>query len=163
MIEVVYRREVSYPQPAVLEHVHPRSFGRARMVSTNHNIIAWELEWPPVLGLIRLQSTFAQEYRPPWGIHATITRGFLRGTEISVEINKTDAGTLVVEHYRIPLPAWLRGGFSERWFEVWIGSGKRTWRSSCLEAAGRACRVSIIEICRSTSPNNKVLHLIIRT
>ena len=109
MIEVVYRREVSYPQPAVLEHVHPRSFGRARMVSTNHNIIAWELEWPPVLGLIRLQSTFAQEYRPPWGIHATITRGFLRGTEISVEINKTDAGTLVVEHYRIPLPAWLRG------------------------------------------------------
>lgn len=26
-----------------------------------------------------------------------------------VEINKTDAGTRVVEHYRIPLPAWLSG------------------------------------------------------
>jgi hypothetical protein len=25
-----------------------------------------------------------------------------------VQLNKTEAGTLVVEHYRIPLPAWLR-------------------------------------------------------
>ena len=118
MIEAVYSREVPYPQATVLsqyfdlehvEYVHPRSFGRARMVSMSLNTIVWELEWPPVLSLIRPHSTFAQEYRPPWGIHATITRGLLRGTEIMVEINKTDAGTRVVEHYRIPLPAWLRG------------------------------------------------------
>lgn len=118
MIEVVYSREVPYPQATVLsqyfdlehvEYVHPRSFGRARMVSMSHNTIVWELEWPPVLGLMRLHSTFSQEYRPPWGIHATITRGLLRGTEIMVQLNKTEVGTRVVEHYRIPLPAWLRG------------------------------------------------------
>lgn len=51
MIEVVYSREVPYPQATVLsqyfdlehvEYVHPRSFGRARMVSRSHNTIVWE-------------------------------------------------------------------------------------------------------------------------
>lgn len=57
MIEVVYRREVPYSQAVVLsqyfdlehlEHVHPRSFGRAHMVSTHSNTVVWELEWPPI-------------------------------------------------------------------------------------------------------------------
>jgi len=50
MVEVVYRREVPYPQVTVLsqyfdlehvEYVHPRSFVRARMLSMSHNTIVW--------------------------------------------------------------------------------------------------------------------------
>lgn len=75
------------------------------------------------LSVIRLHSTITQEYHPLWGIYATVTRGLLRGTETRVELNKTDAGTLVVEHYRIALPAWLR-----RWTQrALVRSLDRVW------------------------------------
>jgi len=57
MIEIMYRREVTYSQNVVLsqyfdlEHlayVHPDSFGRARMVSTRRDTVVWELAWPPL-------------------------------------------------------------------------------------------------------------------
>lgn len=90
MIDVTCRREVPYPQSVVLsqyfdlehlEHVHPRTSGRARMVSQQGRVILWELEWPPLGGLLRLKSTFQQEHLPPWEIRSVIVGGFLRGTE----------------------------------------------------------------------------------
>ncbi|MCC6964913.1 MAG: hypothetical protein IT391_01345 [Nitrospira sp.] len=120
MIDVPYRREVPYSQAVVLsqyfdlehlEHVHPRSFGRARMVAKERGVIVWDLEWPPVLGLFRVQSRIRQEFTPPWGIRAVITRGLLSGTETVVQLDKTETGTLVIELHRIALPGWrwLRG------------------------------------------------------
>lgn len=120
MIEIIYRREVAYSQDVVLsqyfdlehlEYVHPDSFGRARMVSTRRDSVVWELAWPPLFGCIPLRSSFRQTYCPPWGIQATIVHGFLRGTETTVQLDKTDAGTLVTERHRMAMPDWfpLRG------------------------------------------------------
>jgi hypothetical protein len=126
MIEVVYHREVPYSPTIVLsqyfdlehlEHVHPRSFGRARMVSEYRNIIVWELEWPPILGLFRLRSRFAQEYNPPQEIRSVIIGGLLRGTKTVVRLDETEAGTLVTEHHQVALPAW-------RWLRGWV---QRAW------------------------------------
>jgi hypothetical protein len=113
VIEVDYQRVIPYPQAVVLsqyfdlehlEHVHPKTFGRARMISKGHRAIVWELEWPPVLGLIRASSRFVQEFKPPWGIWAIITRGLLKGTETTIELDQSAEGTLVREHHRIALP-----------------------------------------------------------
>jgi hypothetical protein len=128
MIDVVYRREVPYSRAVVLsqyfdlehlEHVHPRTFGRARMVSECRGAIVWDLEWPPILGLFRPRSRFLQEYDPPWGIRAIITAGLLRGTETVVDLGEAEAGTLVTEHHRVALPAW-------RWLRGWV---QRAWTS----------------------------------
>jgi hypothetical protein len=126
MIDVLYRREVSCSQSVVLsqyfdlehlEHVHPRTFGRASMVSTFRNAIVWDLEWPPMLGVFRFRSRFCQEYLAPWGIRSVITRGLLRGTETIVQFDKTEGGTLVTEQHRVALPnwGWLRGWVQQMW------------------------------------------------
>ncbi len=128
MIDVLYRREVPYSQAVVLsqyfdlehlEYVHPRTFGRARMVSEGHGAIVWDLEWPPLLGLFRLRSRFVQEYRPPWGIRAVTTRGLLRGSETLIRFDQTETGTLVTEHHRVALPAW-------QWLATWV---RRSWKN----------------------------------
>jgi hypothetical protein len=103
MIEVTYRREVPFPRTRVLsqyfdlehlEHVHPRSFGRARMVSQRGERIVWELEWPRVLGILGFRSLFRQQYVPAWGIRAVITGGLLRGSETEVRLEETERGHL---------------------------------------------------------------------
>lgn len=144
MIDVTYRREVPYPQPVVLsqyfdfehlEHVHPRTFGRARMISQQGRVILWQLEWPPIFGVLRLRSTFTQEHLPPWGIRSVIVRGFLRGTESVVELGESAAGTLVVEHHRVRLPGWrwLRGPAQR----AWLRRLDRIWEE---DLAVRVCR-----------------------
>jgi hypothetical protein len=156
MIDVFYRREVPYP-PAVilsqyfdlehLEHVHPRSFGRARMVSASRNAIVWILEWPPILGLIRPRSRFAQEYVPPWGIRSVITAGLLRGTETLVQFDKTETGTLVTEHHRVAMPQWpwLRG-----WVQrSWVRRLDRIWEE---DLAVKVCRGGWPGVPRAAGP-----------
>jgi hypothetical protein len=113
VIEVVYAREVPYPRPIVLsqyfdlehlEHVHPRSFGRARVVGLRGRVVVWDLEWPAVLGGLRLRSRFEQEYLPPWSVHARVVGGTLRGAKTLVQLLDGGAGTRVVEVHRLPLP-----------------------------------------------------------
>ena len=126
MIEVLYRREVPYSQDVVLsqyfdfehlEHVHPRSFGRARLVSKLGRVVVWELQCPAPWGALGLRSTFTQEYLPPWGIRSLIVRGFLRGTETTVDLEPAGEGTLVTEQHLVSVPDW-------RVYREWL---KRTW------------------------------------
>jgi hypothetical protein len=112
VIEVTYRREILYPQAVVLsqyfdlehlEYVHPKSFGRARMISTRGRVIVWDLEWPPIGRYFRLRSRFEQEYVPPWGVRARIVSGALRGTESTTQLFSSALGTIVQEHYRVAM------------------------------------------------------------
>jgi len=134
MIEVVWRREVPYPQPVVLsqyfdlehlQYVHPKSFGRARIISKRGRVIVWELEWPPILSLLHLRSRFEQEYIPPWAVRANVLGGTLRGMETRVELLGTALGTLVVEVHRVPLPnlpglrSLVRGTWRRRLDRIW--------------------------------------------
>ena len=60
MITIHYQRQLPYPPVRLLaqyfdlehlEHVHPRSFGKARLVSQHQNVVIWDLEQPPLLGI----------------------------------------------------------------------------------------------------------------
>jgi hypothetical protein len=144
VIEIVYQRELPYPRSILLsqyfdlehlEHVHPKSFGRARMVSTERGVIVWDLEWSPILGYVRLWSRFAQEYLPPWGIRARIVGGTLRGTESTVELSSCTNGTLVVERYRVALPDWPLFRVLVR--RAWVRRLDRIWEE---DLAARMCR-----------------------
>jgi hypothetical protein len=73
MMIAKYQKTVPYPLWRVLsqffdlehiEHVHPRTFGRARLVSQHRGGVTWELESPRYLGL-RSRSLIVQEYLPP--------------------------------------------------------------------------------------------------
>jgi hypothetical protein len=134
MIEVRYQREVAYPTDRVLsqyfdfehlEHVHPRTFGRARLLSQHDNTVVWELEWPSMLGMITLRSSFRQEYIPPFGIRSVIVKGLLKGTESEVQLGNTGEGTLVEELHRVALPDWwwlrnlIRRSWSRRLDRIW--------------------------------------------
>src|SRR5712691_6975846 len=115
MIEVFYRRELRYPLARILsqyfdlehiEHVHPRSLGRARMVSQLQHRIVWELEWPSICGIFKVRNLIAQEFLAPDRIRVSFAKGPLRGTEVDVLLSEIDQGTLVEERYRVALPNW---------------------------------------------------------
>lgn len=144
MIEVAYRREIPYPQPVVLsqyfdlehlEHVHPKSFGRARMVSKRGRVIVWDLEWPPICGHFRLRSRFEQEFVPPWGVRARIIGGALRGTESTVQLLRSALGTIVVEHYRVAMVNCP--GVRTLFQRAWVRRLDRIWNE---DLAVKVCR-----------------------
>jgi hypothetical protein len=124
MITLAYRREVAYPRDVVLEqyfdlehleHVHPRTLGRATLVSTRRRTVAWELRWSARLGWWRPRSRFAMEYEPPDTVRTSIVSGWLRGTTAATRFDRTATGTLVVELYHVPLPAWLSRPLQWSW------------------------------------------------
>lgn len=144
MIEVIYRREVPYPETVILsqyfdlehiEHVHPTSFGRARVLSQHGRLVVWELEWPPAGGVLRLRSTFEQEYLPPWGIRAEIVAGALRGTSTMVQLVGSTVGTVVIEKHRVALPNWP--GLRSLVVRAWVRRLERIWDE---DLAVRVCR-----------------------
>ena len=105
-MNIIYRRQVPYPPPVVLSayfdlehvgHVHPSSFGRARLLGTRQDTVIWELESPPYLG-VRFRNVIAQEYLSLYQIRARVTKGLLRGTEVSVRLEPNDAGTSIEEN-----------------------------------------------------------------
>jgi hypothetical protein len=132
MITLAYRREVAYPREVViaqyfdlehLEHVHPRTLGRARLVSQQRQLVTWELHWPGVLIGWRARSRFAMEYEPPDTVRTSIVSGWLRGTTAVTGFERTATGTQVVELYHVPLPAWLSRPL--QWF--WARRLDRVW------------------------------------
>ncbi len=113
-MKVVYRRTIPYPILRVLSqyfdlehiaHVHPRSFGEARLVTCAENSIVWELVSPRYFGL-RFRNLIVQEYIAPHQIRARVIKGIFRGTEVSTRLEQSEKGTLVDETYLIPLAAW---------------------------------------------------------
>lgn len=115
MIELLYQCEVPYPLGRVLsqyfdlehlDHVHPNSFGRARLISQHHDTVVWELEWPPLLGLFRFCNRVVQRFVPPNHIQASLTQGFLRGATVDIQFHETSQGTCIEERYHLPLPCW---------------------------------------------------------
>src|SRR5439155_1225379 len=133
VVNIIYRRPVPYPPPVVLSayfalehvgHVHPSSFGRARLLGTRQDTVIWELESPPYLG-VRFRNVIAQEYLSLYQIRARVTKGLLRGTEVSVRLEPNDAGTSIEETYVLPLPDLpLVGPLLRTWFvrkadEIW--------------------------------------------
>lgn len=134
MIEFTYQREVEYPIDRVvsqyfdlehLEHVHPRTFGRAHLISQHQDTVIWDLEWPPILGCLRLRNRVVQRFLPPNRIHARLSKGFLRDMNVEVEFSQTPCGTMVKERYKIPLPNWsllrvaLEKSWSRRLDKIW--------------------------------------------
>lgn len=116
MIEFSYEREGPYPLTRTLsqyfdlehlEHVHPRSFGKASLLSQHGDMVVWDLESPPILGIVRVHHRVVQRFLPPDCIHATLVRGLLRGTEVEIRFRQTPDGTLIKERYHVPLPSWL--------------------------------------------------------
>jgi hypothetical protein len=114
MITVMYRKAVPYPRWRVLaqffdlehiEHVHPRSFGRARLISLHQGGVTWELESPRYLG-VRARSTIVQDYLPPDRIEARVIKGFLKGTQYAGIFREDGGETTVEETYRFPFPDW---------------------------------------------------------
>lgn len=134
MIEFNYQREVEYPIDHILsqyfdlehlEYVHPRSIGKAHVISQHQDTVIWDLEWPPILGFLRLRSQVVQRFLPPNRIHLLLNKGFLRGTNVDTDLSQTLQGILVKEHYKFPLPNWsLLRVVIEKWLprridQVW--------------------------------------------
>jgi hypothetical protein len=155
MIEVCYQGEVGYPAARVLsqyfdlehiEHVHPRSFGRARLLSQHDYIDVWELEWPSILGAIRFEAPFDRSLYRPSVFALLFIKGLFRGTESEVRLTSTGDGTLVEELHRIALPdwwflrSWICGSWSRRLDRIW--SEDLNWM--CATADGR---VSPTQVC----------------
>jgi len=124
-MNIVYRKQIPYPQPVVVSayfdlehiaHVHPSTFGRTRVLETHDRTVVWELESPPYLG-VRFRNVIAQEYLPPYEIRARVTKGLLRGTEVFVRVKPSDGGTCIEETYMLPLPDLpLLGRLVRAWF-----------------------------------------------
>ena len=114
-MDILYQRTVPYPLARAvsqyfdlehLEHVHPRSFGRARLVSQAHDAVIWDLEWPRLFGAIRPRNRIRQQFLPPDRIQAVLGSGPLRGMRVDIRFNQADDGTLVAERYNLPFPDW---------------------------------------------------------
>ena len=123
-MDVEYKKTIPFPPSRILSqyfdlehiaHVHPRSFGEARLVTTHANSVVWEHLTPRFLGL-RLRNRIAQEYVPPDLILTRVIRGPFRGVEVVTRLEGDASGTLVDETYRIPLPNWS-----------WLESIVRRW------------------------------------
>jgi hypothetical protein len=123
VITVTYRKTVPYPLGRVLsqffdlehiEYVHPRTLGRARLVSLHHGGVTWELESPRYLGM-RSRTTIIQDYLPPDRIEARVIKGFLKGAEYSGILHEDDGATTVEETYRLPIADW-------RWLRSLVGA-----------------------------------------
>jgi hypothetical protein len=123
-VEIIYRKRIAYPIDRVLAqyfdlehiaHVHPRTFGEARLVSSHYNCVVWDLISPRFLGF-RARSRIVQSYEAPYSIRACVTQGAFRGATIHTTLESDGGGTLIEETYRIPLPGWrwLQGLMRQR-------------------------------------------------
>jgi hypothetical protein len=132
-MRIVYTKYVPYSPANVLSayfdlehiaHVHPTTFGKARVLRTEENAVLWELESPRYLG-IALRIVIHQEYLPPDRVRARVTTGILRGTEVLTLLHPRGTGTFIEETYAVPLPDWpVLGRLARTWLrrkadEIW--------------------------------------------
>ena len=132
-MKIIYTKHVPFPPSVVLAqyfdlehiaHVHPTTFGKARLLACLGNAVEWELEFPRFFG-ITFRIVIRQEYLASDRIHARVTKGLLRGTEVSTYLKSVDEGTLVEELYLLPVPELpLVGHLARVWLcrkadEIW--------------------------------------------
>ncbi|MCI0483414.1 MAG: hypothetical protein L0Y78_02405 [candidate division NC10 bacterium] len=132
-MKIMYTKYVPYSPSDVLSayfdlehiaHVHPATFGKARVLGTKDNAVVWELESPRYLG-IAFRIVINQEYLPPDRIRARVTKGIFRGTEVLTLLQPRGTGTFIEETYAVPLPDWpVLGSLARTWLcrkvdEIW--------------------------------------------
>jgi 3-phenylpropionate/trans-cinnamate dioxygenase ferredoxin subunit len=120
-LEVRYRKFVPYSLPVVLsqywdyehiEHVHPDTLGRYRLLESEGDRAVYEQIWPDGalqrLGLRGAATSIVEQtFRPPREIHFDFVAGRNRGVYVVTRLEEAPGGTLVDETYRIPyLPNW---------------------------------------------------------
>src|SRR2546422_5092594 len=80
-------------------------------------------------------------YPPSHRIHARVTTGLLRGTEVLTHLKSVDGGTLKsCTCCRCLSCRWSATSHGFGSVAKRMRSGTKTWRSVCHEAAGPACR-----------------------
>lgn len=134
MTSVVYRTELPYAPERILaqyfdlehlEHVHPQSFGRARLLGVRDRTVRWQLETPSWLGVC-LRTTIEQEYVPPCSVRARVVSGVLKGARVWTTLAASPTGTRIHERYELPWPAW---SWVRRLAQRWLcGRLDRIWR-----------------------------------
>lgn len=119
MLSIEYVKTIPFPYETVLsqyfdyehiEHVHPDTLGKYRVVEGEGNRIVYEQTWPPG-GFGRRTSLVEHVYDPPGEMWFTFLKGRHRGVQVHTELRAERDRTVVRETYFLPyLPDW-------RWLE----------------------------------------------
>jgi hypothetical protein len=132
-MKIVYTKHAPFPPSVVLAgyfdlehiaHVHPTTFGKARLLACLDEAVEWELESPRFLRMA-FRIVIRQEYLAPDRIHARVIKGLLCGTEVLTDLKAVDGGTLIHELYLLPVPELpLVGNLARLWLcrkadEIW--------------------------------------------
>lgn len=115
MLAVPYRKVIPYAFDVVLsqyfdyehiEHVHPETVGRYRLVESAGNRIVYEQIWPDRLRGKR-RSLVEHLFQPPGEMWFTFLEGRHRGVRVHTRLTPSGDATIVDETYEIPhLPDW---------------------------------------------------------
>ena len=121
MLEVRYIKFVPYSVAVVLsqyydwehiEHVHPESLGRYRLLENEGNRAVYEHVWPRgilrrLMGRSEPTSVVEQTFVPPREIRFDFLSGRNRGVVVISRLEEAEGGCTVAETYRIPgVPNW---------------------------------------------------------
>lgn len=115
MLSIEYVKTIPFPYETVLsqyfdyehiEHVHPETLGKYRVVEGDGNRIVYEQTWPPG-GFGRRTSLVEHVYDPPGEMFFTFLKGRHRGVQVHTVLRAERERTVVRETYSIPgLPDW---------------------------------------------------------
>lgn len=115
MLAIDYTKRIPYTFDVVLsqyfdyehiEHVHPETVGRYRIVEVEGNRIVYEQIWPERLRGNR-RSLVEHLFRPPGEMWFTFLEGRHRGVRVHTRLTASGDATIVDETYEIPgLPDW---------------------------------------------------------
>jgi nitrite reductase/ring-hydroxylating ferredoxin subunit len=115
MLAIETIKTIPYPYETVLsqyfdyehiEHVHPETLGKYRVVGGDGNRIVYEQTWPP--GTFGWRTSLVEHvYEPPGEMWFIFLKGRHRGVQVHTELRAERERTIVQETYSIPgLPDW---------------------------------------------------------
>ncbi len=115
MLSIEYIKTIPFPYETVLsqyfdyehiEHVHPDTLGKYRVVEGDGNRIVYEQTWPR--GTFGWRTSLVEHvYEPPGEMWFTFLKGRHRGVQVHTELRAERERTIVQETYGIPyLPDW---------------------------------------------------------